>query len=118
MKTVNFFKVLALVSIFIIVAAANTNAEKPAIKPAMDMHTTLSTNIHFPDVPFAHRSDFEGTADVTFMVSDGKICVRSVESENAQLAEYLKKELCKVCCKNVKARVNQYYSVRFTFKLA
>lgn len=118
MKTINFFKILALVSLFVIVASVNSNAEKPAIKPAMDMHTNLSSNIHFPDVPFAHRSDYEGTADVIFKVSDGKICVKSVESDNAALTEYLKKELCKICCKNVKARVDQYYSVRFTFKLA
>jgi hypothetical protein len=115
MKNKNAIRVFTLAALFAAGSAIGSYAEKPAILPAKDIHATLSECIKFP--PSKAGVDVRGTADVVFVIDNGKIIVKSIKSDNGNLAEYLKSSLGNVCCKQIKSPMNQHYAIRFTFRL-
>jgi hypothetical protein len=115
MKKRNVIRVFALAALLVAGSALGSYAEKPAILPAKDIHATLSECIKFP--PSKAGVDVRGTADVVFIIDNGQIIVKSIKTENKDLADYLRSSMGKVCCKNIKSPMNQHYAVRFTFRL-
>lgn len=119
MKAINFIRVFALITIIISAAALTSYAKKPvttnAPTVAATIHSTLVSCLKFPDN--VNKSDFEGSVDIIFLIEDGKMIIEKATSDNHELADYVKKELCKVCCKHIKSLTNQHYAVRLNFTL-
>jgi hypothetical protein len=115
MKKRNVIRAFALTALFAAGSALGSYAEKPAILPAKAIHATLSESIKFPTAKAG--VDVRGTADVLFVIDNGQIIVKSIKSENGDLAEYLRAALGTVSCMNIKSPMNQHYAVRFSFKL-
>lgn len=119
MKAINFIRVFALIVIIVSAATLTSFAKKPvttnAPTTAATIHTTLENCLKFP--ANVNKSDFEGTVDVIFMIEDGKMIIKKATSDNQELADYVKTELCKVCCKHIRSLTNQHYAVRLNFTL-
>jgi hypothetical protein len=55
---------------------------------------------------------------VLFTVNeDGTINIKKISTSDKVIADGVKEQLSKVCCKGIKTPFNQYYKVSITFKL-
>jgi hypothetical protein len=119
MKAINLFRVFVLITVILSAAALSSFAKKPvtttAPTTAASINTTLSKCLKFPDN--VNKSDYEGTVDVIFLIEDGKMIVKKAYSSNSELADYVREQLGKVCCKHIRSLTNQHYAVRLTFTL-
>lgn len=119
MKASNLIRIFALILVVITAAAFTATAKKPvtvkAPSTAATIENTLAKCLKFPANGI--KSDYEGTVDVIFVIEDGKLIVEKAESDNKELANYVKKELPNICCKHICTLTNQHYEVNLKFVL-
>jgi len=116
MKANHIFRAAALTLLFITVSVISSYAIEPVkISPVKDVRSVIAANIKFPNATL--RKDYQGSVDVLFKIENGKIIVRNASSVNSDLAKYVKDQLSKIYDKTIVSPMNQYYSLRFTFKL-
>jgi hypothetical protein len=116
MKTVHILRSAALIILVVTASALSLHAIEPGkISPPKDVRTVVSESIKYPNARI--RQDYQGSVDILFKIENGRIVVKNANSSNSDLAKYVKEELSKINNRNIISPMNQYYSIRFTFRL-
>lgn len=117
MKTNMLTKTLGVVFAMILLAGITTYATEPLkAAPAKNIQDVLCKNIQYPEK--ALKNCCTGYVDVVFKIGDDdQIIIRSISSDNTDIAQCVKEQLKKISFSGIEKPYNQHYSIRFTFKL-
>lgn len=116
MKTMKLFRVLSLALVFTTVCSFSVLAMKPELATPNLIHKILKESIKYPELAIRHG--YCGSVDVTFMLNDkGTIEIKSMSTDNEEIAESVKKQLKDITFTGLKPVYNQQYKIRITFKL-
>ena len=76
----------------------------------------ITKNLKYPK--HALENSYTGSVEVLFKINDeGKIVVKTMSTENEEIAKSVTAQLENICCKDIKTPFNQYYRVTISFKL-
>jgi hypothetical protein len=116
MKTLKFIPALLIATMFILFTGFSSYAIKPAIAPAEHIQKVISESLKYPQQ--ALRNANTGSVDVLFTINDdGQLVIKKMSTDNKEIAEDVRVQLSKICCKDIKTPFNQYYKVTISFKL-
>jgi hypothetical protein len=94
-----------------------TYAASPAAVTAMNLRQKFVQLVQYPET--AVKSALVGEVEVVFTLNDdGSVNVKSITSSNDELAKYVKDKITETApCSECVSPFNQYYKVKFVFKL-
>jgi outer membrane biosynthesis protein TonB len=116
MKTSNLFPVILFILITFCISGLSSYAATPSVGPSDRIQKMIKESVKYPEK--AYKNSCCGTVDVVFTINDdGQINIKKMSTDNKEIADGVKEQLSKVCCKGIKSPFNQHYKVSITFKL-
>ncbi len=116
MKTSNLIPAILFVLMISCISGISSYAANPAVASSDRIQKMIKEAVKYPEK--AYKNSCCGTVDIVFTINDdGQINIKKMSTDNKEIADGVKDQLSKVCCKGIKSPYNQHYKVSFTFKL-
>ena len=117
MKAIRLSRIFLVILLTGFIATSVTFAASPAAMTAMNLRQKFVQAIQYPET--AVESSPVGEVEVLFTLNDdGSVNIKSIKATNDELAKYVKDKLSALApCEECVSPFNQYYKVKFVFKL-
>jgi hypothetical protein len=114
MKKINLARILIIALLFGFISTMSTYASSPAAISAKNIRQKFVQAVMNPeDLTTVPTS---GEVEVLFLLSDdGSIDIKKIKATSEEVADYVKRQISNVPCKDFVHPYNQYYKVKFRF---